>query len=141
MVTTRRQSVGATPAKARSAGTTTTTPNWRRSPASSATNSSSGKKAAAAAPATPRTPRGGRAAAASKGKGKAAAESKTGGGSQAKAKAIRLVFKALGIYACFIYWGIVQERVTTSEYQPAPGWGGKPGKFNSMITLNGSCVT
>jgi len=139
MVTTRRQSVGATPAKARGAGTTTT-PSRRRSPAGSATTNSSGKKAAAA-PATPRTPRGGRAAAASKGKGKAAAESKTGGGSQAKAKAIRLVFKALGIYACFIYWGIVQERVTTSEYQPAPGWGGKPGKFNSMITLNGSFMT
>lgn len=126
MVTTRRMSTGITPAKR---AVSPSTPTRRRSPSTS--------KAAAPTPATPagsRTPRRGAAAA------RAGKSGKGGSGAAAtdgKTRAIRLLVKAMGIYACFIYWGIVQERVTTTEYQPAPGLGGKPGRFNSMITLNG----
>ncbi|EWM21922.1 udp-glc gal endoplasmic reticulum nucleotide sugar transporter [Nannochloropsis gaditana] len=50
--------------------------------------------------------------------------------------AIRLMAKALGIYVCFIYWGFVQEKVTTTAYKSAAGRQEKPGIFNAMITLN-----
>jgi hypothetical protein len=138
MVTTRRMSTGATPAKARSAkaASSPTTPSRRSS------------KAAPATPSGSRTPRRGAAAtttaAAAAAAGKRSGGSGGGGGTSssaaadAKAKAIRLLLKAMGIYACFIYWGIVQERVTTTEYQPAPGLGGKPGRYSSMIALNGA---
>lgn len=118
MVTTRRMSTGATPAKAGAP----TTPSRRRSTAASSRS-----------PATPsggRTPRRAAKASGSGGGG--------GAGADAKTKALRLVVKAMGIYVCFITWGIVQERVTTTEYQPAPGLGGRPGRYSSMITLNGA---
>lgn len=131
MVTTRH-STGATPAK-RGAGAPST-PSRRRSTATKG-------------PPTPRTPR--RAASPAPAKRAAVTSSSSsskkgaaagGSGTDAKTKAMRLVVKALGIYVCFIYWGIVQERVTTTEYQPAPGVGGKPGRYSSMIALNGACV-
>lgn len=126
MVTTRRMSTGATPAKR---AASPSTPTRRRSPSTS-------KAAVPATPATPRTPRRG-AAAAKAGKG-AAKGGKGAAAADGKTKAVRLLIKAMGIYACFIYWGIVQERVTTTEYQPGPGLGGKPGRFTSMISLNGA---
>ena len=125
MVTTRRMSTGATPAKR---AASPSTPSRRRS-------TSTSKAAAPATPSGSRTPRRGGASKA------AAAAKSTAGGSGAsdfKTKGLRLAVKALGIYACFIYWGIVQERVTTTDYQPGPGLGGRPGRFSSMISLNGA---
>lgn len=123
MVTTRRQSTGATPAK----GSDPSTPrSWRKSTAAASTPrraASPGPKASSNAAAK-----------------KAKAGSSSSGGEDGTAKGIRLLMKALGIYACFIYWGIVQERVTTTDYQPAPGLGGKPGRYPSMVTLNGACA-
>lgn len=49
---------------------------------------------------------------------------------------VRLLIKALGIYVCFIYWGLVQERVTTTAYKPAADLDAKPGRFNAMAALN-----
>lgn len=123
MVTTRRMSTGATPAKRVASPST---PSRRRS-------TSTSKAAAPATPSGSRTPRRGGASKAS------AAKSAARGGSDFKTRGLRLAVKALGIYACFIYWGIVQERVTTTEYQPGPGLGGRPGRFSSMISLNGAC--
>lgn len=55
---------------------------------------------------------------------------------QKSGSGVRLLIKALGIYVCFIYWGLVQERVTTTAYKPAAGLEVKPGRFNAMAALN-----
>jgi UDP-galactose transporter B1 len=79
----------------------------------------------AMAPPTPARSNGTKKTAAAK----AAQPPKSGSG-------VRLLIKALGIYVCFIYWGFVQERVTTTTYQPAAGIDAKPGRFSAMATLN-----
>lgn len=124
MVTTRRMSTGATPAKR---AVSPSTPSRRRS-------TSTSKAAAPATPSGSRTKRRGAASKAS-----SAAKSTASGGKYIKNKELRLAFEAAGIYACFITWGIVQERITTTDYQPGPGLGGRPGRFSSMISLNGAC--
>ena len=48
---------------------------------------------------------------------------------------IRAMTLVGGIYACFIFWGYMQERVTSQAYQPGTP-GGKPGKWRFMVTLN-----
>lgn len=128
MVTTRRMSTGPTPAK----GGSPSTPSRRRSSAA-ATPSGSRTPRRAASPGPNKASKAPKAPAA-----KASAAGSSGKNGVATAKGVRLLMKALGIYACFIYWGIVQERVTTTDYQPAQGLGGKPGRFAAMITLNGA---
>lgn len=64
----------------------------------------------------------------------AGGKKKTGGGAPKAGSGVRLLVKALGIYVCFIYWGFVQERVTTTAYQPAAGYDAKPGKFSAMVS-------
>ncbi|RUS27418.1 UAA transporter family-domain-containing protein [Jimgerdemannia flammicorona] len=45
---------------------------------------------------------------------------------------LRLVFCIVGIYACFLTWGLVQERVSTTPYGPPSN----PSRFKSFIFLN-----
>ena len=114
MVTTRRSSM-ATGDKA-PAGTPT-----RRRTASGGNNSTSStpKAGAKATAATKTTKNAGAAAAPVVG----------------SSKAVRLAFKALGIYGCFLYWGVLQEKVSTTRYE-SPQRGVKPGKFEAMIVVN-----
>lgn len=45
---------------------------------------------------------------------------------------LRLTFCIVGIYACFLTWGVVQERVSTTPYGPPSN----PQKFKYFIFLN-----
>ncbi|KAI8096730.1 UAA transporter, partial [Halteromyces radiatus] len=45
---------------------------------------------------------------------------------------LRFAFCVIGIYACFLTWGVVQERVSTTPY----GDHGSPKKFKFFIVLN-----
>ncbi|KAJ3373607.1 UDP-galactose transporter [Allomyces arbusculus] len=46
--------------------------------------------------------------------------------------AVELAFCVAGIYACFLTWGVLQERVTTTAYGSAD----QPAYFKSFIVLN-----
>ncbi|KNE62430.1 hypothetical protein AMAG_07649 [Allomyces macrogynus ATCC 38327] len=46
--------------------------------------------------------------------------------------AVELAFCVAGIYACFLTWGVLQERVTTTAY----GSANQPAYFKSFIVLN-----
>lgn len=45
---------------------------------------------------------------------------------------LKFTFCVIGIYTCFLTWGVVQERVSTTAY----GDGAKPAKFRFFIVLN-----
>ncbi|RHZ88498.1 hypothetical protein Glove_22g194 [Diversispora epigaea] len=47
---------------------------------------------------------------------------------------IKVVFTVLGIYGCFLTWGVLQERVSTTPYYD--GEGTKPQRFRYFIFLN-----
>ncbi|CAG8469370.1 9684_t:CDS:1 [Diversispora eburnea] len=47
---------------------------------------------------------------------------------------IKVVFTVLGIYGCFLTWGVLQERVSTTPYYDEEGT--KPQRFRYFIFLN-----